>query len=130
MTHLNGGMTGAPLSSRFSASLTPLCDTIPINMWLVTLLISIVLTLAISLFQYRQWSEKSNLESSPQLARFQRNYFIIYLLANGADWLQGPYVYALYESYGHDRDTIAILFVAGYFSSMLFGTFVGSLADI
>lgn len=58
------------------------------------------------------------------------NYFVVYLLANGADWLQGPYVYALYEQYGHDKDAIAILFICGFLSSMLFGTFVGSLADI
>jgi hypothetical protein len=47
----------------------------------------------------------------------------------GADWLQGPYVYALYESYGYDSSDIAKLFITGFGSSMIFGTFVGSLAD-
>ena len=45
------------------------------------------------------------------------------------DWLQGPYVYALYDSYGYSQEDIAVLFVAGFGSSMFFGTFVGSLAD-
>jgi MFS family permease len=38
-------------------------------------------------------------------------------------------VYALYESYGFDQDAIAQLFVAGFGSSLIFGTFVGSLSD-
>lgn len=39
-------------------------------------------------------------------------------------------VYALYDSYGFDRGAIAKLFIAGFGSSMLFGTFIGSLADV
>jgi len=46
-----------------------------------------------------------------------------------ADWMQGPYVYALYDSYGFDMQAIGILFVAGFGSSAVFGTFVGGLAD-
>jgi hypothetical protein len=45
------------------------------------------------------------------------------------DWLQGPYVYALYEHYGYSPAQIGQLFIAGFGSSMLFGTFVGALAD-
>jgi hypothetical protein len=45
------------------------------------------------------------------------------------DWLQGPHVYALYESYGMSKHEIEILFIAGFGSSLLFGTFVGSIAD-
>lgn len=46
------------------------------------------------------------------------------------DWLQGPYVYALYQHYGFDRTAIGQLFIAGFGSSLLFGTLVGSLADV
>ena len=79
-----------------------------------------------------------------------------------ADWLQGPFVYALYASYGSlphwapggylsftcwtcangrnlyvcfhpcrgfSREDNATLFVAGFGSSALFGTFIGSMAD-
>ena len=45
------------------------------------------------------------------------------------DWLQGPHVYALYESYNMTKHDIEILFIAGFGSSMLFGTIVGSFAD-
>eukprot|EP01116_Phalansterium_solitarium_P013196 TRINITY_DN3036_c0_g1_i2.p1 TRINITY_DN3036_c0_g1~~TRINITY_DN3036_c0_g1_i2.p1 ORF type:complete len:255 (-),score=109.50 TRINITY_DN3036_c0_g1_i2:107-871(-) len=60
---------------------------------------------------------------------FQRNYLLVYMIVMGADWLQGPYVYALYDKYGYDKSQIAYLFIAGFMSSMLFGTVVGSLAD-
>lgn len=45
------------------------------------------------------------------------------------DWLQGPYVYALYEYYGFDVKDIGRLFIAGFGSSMVVGTVVGALAD-
>ena len=47
----------------------------------------------------------------------------------GGDWLQGPHVYALYESYGIGKHEIEILFIAGFGASMVFGTIVASLAD-
>jgi len=61
--------------------------------------------------------------------RFQRQYLCVYLLAMFADWLQGPYVYALYASYGYSDGENARLFVAGFGSSMVMGTFIGSMAD-
>lgn len=60
---------------------------------------------------------------------FQRTYLIVYLLATASDWLQGPYVYALYQSYGMSSHDIELLFVFGFGSSMIFGTVVGSVAD-
>lgn len=48
---------------------------------------------------------------------------------SAGDWLQGPYVYALYQHYGFDRGAIGRLFIAGFGSSMVFGTFVGAAAD-
>ena len=60
---------------------------------------------------------------------FQRTYLSVYLLAVAGDWLQGPHVYALYESYGMTKHQIEVLFIAGFGSSMLFGTFIGSIAD-
>jgi len=46
-----------------------------------------------------------------------------------ADWLQGPYVYALYTYYGYPKRDIGILYIAGFASSAIFGTFIASLAD-
>lgn len=45
------------------------------------------------------------------------------------DWLQGPYVYFLYTQYGFTKGDIGRLFIAGFGSSMVFGTIVGSLGD-
>ncbi len=56
-------------------------------------------------------------------------YLPAYLLATCADWLQGPYKYALYSSYGYTQKDIAHLFVAGYGSGMVLGSLVGGLAD-
>mmetsp|Transcript_104244 Transcript_104244/g.290380 ORF Transcript_104244/g.290380 Transcript_104244/m.290380 type:complete len:482 (-) Transcript_104244:53-1498(-) len=63
------------------------------------------------------------------LGKLQKSYIVVYLCAIMADWLQGPFVYALYSSYGISRSDNAMLFVAGFGSSALFGTFVGSMAD-
>lgn len=64
-----------------------------------------------------------------EFERFQRNYLIVYLLAVTADWMQGPYVYALYTHYGYTKSDIGQLYIAGFASSALFGTIVASVAD-
>ncbi len=76
--------------------------------------------------------EKDSSESPELKARHSallKKYLAVYLLAVCSDWLQGPYVYALYGGYGYSQHEIAVLFVAGFGSSMLFGTFVGGMAD-
>lgn len=67
--------------------------------------------------------------SDAAFKHFQRVYLVVYMLAMAGDWLQGPHVYALYESYGMTPHQIEVLFVAGFGSSMIFGTVVGSIAD-
>ncbi|KNC54290.1 major facilitator superfamily transporter [Thecamonas trahens ATCC 50062] len=62
-------------------------------------------------------------------AAFQRNYLVVYLLAMFVDWLKGPYVYVLYESYGFSKGDIALLFIGGFGASMVAGTVAGALAD-
>ena len=56
-------------------------------------------------------------------------YLPVYTLAICADWLQGPYVYALYAALGYGRTDINILFVMGFGTSGLLGPFIGTLAD-
>lgn len=60
---------------------------------------------------------------------FQFRYLSVWCLAIAADWLQGPYVYALYASYGYTPSEIAQLFVIGFGSAMICGTFIGAVAD-
>lgn len=52
------------------------------------------------------------------------SYLLVYLLATLSDWLQGPYVYALYAAYGYTKHQIAFLFVAGFGSSKYYTTFL------
>jgi len=56
-------------------------------------------------------------------------YLVAWYMCVAGDWLQGPYVYALYASFGFSKQQISQLFVMGFGASMVFGTFVGSLAD-
>eukprot|EP00922_Rhytidocystis_sp_ex-Travisia-forbesii_P054450 GHVS01080709.1.p1 GENE.GHVS01080709.1~~GHVS01080709.1.p1 ORF type:complete len:515 (+),score=47.96 GHVS01080709.1:99-1643(+) len=81
--------------------------------------------------QIRQWSS-DNIEPANQYAfkSFQNKFLIVYLLAMFADWLQGPYVYALYAEYGFSIADIGTLFVAGFGCSGIMGCFIGSLADV
>lgn len=70
--------------------------------------------------------------SGPLVAQFRKlrfSYVLVYSLMMAGDWLQGPYVYRLYEYYGYTSKDIGRLFIAGFGSSMIFGTIVGSLGD-
>lgn len=71
----------------------------------------------------------STTSRSSDFRSFQLNYLLVYLLAIASDWLQGPYVYALYTEYGYGKKEIGQLFIAGFGSSAIFGTIVGSIAD-
>eukprot|EP00808_Paulinella_micropora_P024877 g56531.t1 len=89
-------------------------------------IVSLIFTTLITL-KARQGSDKG--VRSSHFVRFQWVYLVVYYASMFGDWLQGPYVYALYDAYGFKKEDIATLFVAGFGSSMVFGTFIGSLAD-
>jgi MFS family permease len=57
---------------------------------------------------------------------FQLQYLSVYLTIMLADWLQGTNMYTLYKSYGVDVGT---LFLTGFLSSAIFGTFLGIYVD-
>ena len=66
---------------------------------------------------------------TPQFKAFQRTYLTVYLLMMAGDWLQGPYMYALYDAYGFKHDEIAALFVAGFFCGAEVNTISTRLLD-
>ncbi|KAL8248066.1 hypothetical protein R6Q59_009282 [Mikania micrantha] len=74
-------------------------------------------------------NNKDRTTTSQAFTSFNNNYLLVYSLMMAGDWLQGPYVYYLYTTYGYGKGDIGQLFIAGFGSSMLFGTIVGSLAD-
>ncbi len=79
------------------------------------------------------WVTKNRKEppigNNPTFLQFQRGYFAAYFLALLADWLQGPYLYRLYTHYGFLEDQIAILYVCGFASSVVLGTWAPIAAD-
>jgi len=68
-------------------------------------------------------------EIPPGFRKFQFYYLSVWVFSAGADWLQGPYVYALYSAYEYTRHEIAQLFVAGFLSSLIFSCVVGTVVD-
>eukprot|EP00427_Karlodinium_veneficum_P023071 CAMPEP_0169097256 /NCGR_PEP_ID=MMETSP1015-20121227/19428_1 /TAXON_ID=342587 /ORGANISM="Karlodinium micrum, Strain CCMP2283" /LENGTH=474 /DNA_ID=CAMNT_0009158061 /DNA_START=58 /DNA_END=1482 /DNA_ORIENTATION=- len=68
-------------------------------------------------------------EIPSKFRKFQVAYLSVWVFCVAADWLQGPYVYALYSAYGFERHEIAELFVVGFGASLVGGCVVGSVAD-
>ncbi|POR36909.1 Molybdate-anion transporter [Tolypocladium paradoxum] len=66
-----------------------------------------------------------------QIARtFQRRFLVGYALAVGADWLQGPHIYATYKyEKGLSEELVALLYATGFIASAISAAFVGQLAD-
>lgn len=104
--------------------------------YIFTALVTSCIALRVAQYVYETRAESTDSKSSEntsarpaEFKSFQLNYLLIYLLAIGADWLQGPYVYALYTEYGYGKMEIGQLFIAGFGSSAVFGTIIGSIAD-
>ena len=69
------------------------------------------------------------LSRNADFSKFQRAYLAVFLSAMTADWLQGPYLYHLYEQYGYLHEQIAALYVCGYVSAALTGPILAAFAD-
>ncbi|KAF9150617.1 Molybdate-anion transporter [Linnemannia schmuckeri] len=61
---------------------------------------------------------------------FRNNYLAVYLTVMMSDWLQGPYLYVLYQSYDFTMYDIAVLFITGFVSGAVFGTVIANTADV
>ncbi|KAG7471900.1 hypothetical protein MATL_G00102910 [Megalops atlanticus] len=68
--------------------------------------------------------------ANPAFRRFQSLFLRAYLLALWADWLQGPYLYKLYRHYSFLESQIAILYVCGLGSCVLFSPAAGWLLQV
>jgi Na+/melibiose symporter-like transporter len=104
-------------------------------LFFIALIVNVIVTFrASSLWKkfFGSSSQEEEAGTKEQIATHQsllRKYLLVYLLATLSDWLQGPYVYALYDAYKYSQHDIAVLFVAGFGSSMIFGSFIGGMAD-
>lgn len=81
-----------------------------------------------SRFNGKDKDDKSEKKAADQaeFVSFQRSYLVVYLTLMFADWLQGTHMYTLYQSYDVN---IGALFLTGFASSAVFGTFIGAYAD-
>ncbi|KAL6871798.1 major facilitator superfamily transporter [Trichoderma novae-zelandiae] len=62
--------------------------------------------------------------------KFQRRFLLVYTLVVAADWLQGPYTYAIYKYQKQlEEHTVALLYASGFVSGAASAPFVGQLAD-
>ncbi|KAK0709672.1 hypothetical protein B0T26DRAFT_874691 [Lasiosphaeria miniovina] len=60
----------------------------------------------------------------------RRSFLAIYALVMAADWLQGPFLYALYrDEHGVAAATVPALFTAGFTAGAASGSVLGSVAD-
>ncbi|XP_076450128.1 molybdate-anion transporter-like [Babylonia areolata] len=83
----------------------------------------------LQLWSYIIRKDAAAVGNNPQFLKFQRGYFAVYLVAMFADWLQGPYLYKLYSYYGFQEDQIAVLYVFGFASTVIFGSWTPIAAD-
>jgi len=67
--------------------------------------------------------------TSPEFRRFQTRFLVVFFIMMAADWMQGAYVYKLYEHYGFSMAENGQLFIAGFGSSMVFGIIAGPMVD-
>ncbi|XP_018017872.1 molybdate-anion transporter isoform X2 [Hyalella azteca] len=90
-----------------------------------------VLVLGALILQFTASKTQQQIASgnNPHFKKFQYSFFLVYFMALFSDWLQGPYVYKLYSHYGYASNQIALLYVVGFASSVVFGTTTGPIAD-
>lgn len=61
---------------------------------------------------------------------FKLNYLTVYSLVVGADWMQGPYQYALYKDEPHlPEQIVGALFAVGFLTAAASAPMVGKWAD-
>lgn len=89
----------------------------------------------------RDRREASNGRKTPKggtetsLSSLHYKYLAVFWTMRAADWMQGPYFYEVYASKTYDDGTpfdsmtIAILFLCGFVSSGVCGSFVGVIVD-
>jgi nitrate/nitrite transporter NarK len=100
------------------------------------IVISLELTSFISQRSSTTTSDEDAIKPQPSIVflahpfnSFRVSFLCVFYLMTLGDWLQGPYLYSLYESYGYSRDQIGWIFAVGYIASLLLGTPIGALAE-
>ncbi|XP_067935678.1 molybdate-anion transporter-like [Watersipora subatra] len=100
-------------------------------MMVITYIAFLILSVCCAALTTYVWKSRkaSTVINNPNFTKFQRQYFSAYFLALIADWLQGPYLYRLYRYYGFEQAQIAVLYVVGYASTVILGTWAPFVAN-
>ena len=88
---------------------------LPVYAYLSLVLLSILSV--VTYFKLRISHDQST--KNPVFLTFQQRYIPIYLLAVLGDWLQGPYLYRLYHSYGYLERQVVVIYISGLVSAAL-----------
>ena len=91
--------------------------------------LSLILLIGFAVFLHLKVAPSEKSIGNPAFVKFQHSYFAVYFIALFAEWLQSPYLYRIYSHYGFIDTQIAIIYVCGFISSILFGTASGYFAD-
>jgi len=92
----------------------------------VVLLLLIVLLQGFSILFFN----KSKQNNNPQFTAFQKSYLLFSSLILCSDWLNAPYLYKLYSSYGFIEEQIVIIYVCGLISVLVFDVLSGYLVIV
>ncbi|KAJ4290978.1 hypothetical protein N0V90_010174 [Kalmusia sp. IMI 367209] len=69
-------------------------------------------------------------DDTERIRRLKWKFLPVFLLVNGADWLQGPYIYPIYkDEKGLAESMVALLFMVGFLSGGISASFAGTFAD-
>jgi len=92
----------------------------------VVLLLLIVLLQGFSILFFNKKKQNNN----PQFTAFQKSYLLFSSLILFSDWLNAPYLYKLYSSYGFIEEQIVIIYVCGLISALVFDVLSGYLVTV
>mmetsp|Transcript_16998 Transcript_16998/g.59469 ORF Transcript_16998/g.59469 Transcript_16998/m.59469 type:complete len:504 (+) Transcript_16998:139-1650(+) len=66
----------------------------------------------------------------PRVSDVEARFLPVWFACVAADWLQGPFLFALYTERGCSKSVIARLFAVGFLSSGILGSVAGGLCDV
>lgn len=92
----------------------------------VFLLILVVLLQGFSVLFFKHGKQNTN----PQFVSFQKSYLYFASLVTFADWLNAPYLYKLYSSYGFLEEQVVIIYVCGLISALCFDVVTGYIVTV
>lgn len=90
------------------------------------LLILVVLLQGFSVLFFK----KGNQNTNPLFVSFQKSYLLFASVVTFADWLNAPYLYKLYSSYGFLEEQVVIIYVCGLISALFFDIASGYLVMV